>query len=500
MPDYAIGTSAAAEPRTPEARLLDRILVQGIAWTGVTRWLTQLLSWASTLVVARLLTPSDYGLVGMATVYVGFVHMINDFGLTAAIIHQRDLDEHQLARLGGLALLIGLALFALSVSLAHPVASFFGEDAVRWIVIALSVTFVTRAFQVLPRALLVRELAFRRMAWLDSLEAVALTLATLVLAILGFEYWALVGGAVLGGVAGSILAMAWRPHRLEWPKELRSMASALRFGREMAISQVAWYVYSNADFAILGRVLGKAPLGAYSLGWHVASVPVERVSVLVGRVTPGVFAAVQNDPAALRRYLRLLTEGLALITLPASLGLALVADEFVLLVLGETWRQAILPLRLLAAYAGFRSLMTLVPQILIYTGHSRRNMQFNLLAALVLPASFYLGTHWGTSGVALAWLLVYPIVVIPFCLRHALRIIEMPARSYLHALWPAVTGTLAMGTAVLAARLVTPDGWPAALSFAVQVLSGIAAYAAVVLPGHAPRLRALWALVREVRE
>src|SRR5207302_11184522 len=122
-------------------------------------------------------------------------------------------------------------------------------------------------------------------------------------------------------------------------------------------------------------------LGAYSIGWTLSSIPVDRVTALVASVTPPVFSAVQHDRVALQRYLRNLTEGLALITFPAAVGIALVADEFVTAVLGEQWHAAIAPLRLLALSAALRSISPLLPQIIVSTGHTRRNMQFTILAA-----------------------------------------------------------------------------------------------------------------------
>src|SRR5213083_297141 len=182
---------SAAPSSQPGARELDQSLLRGIAWTGGARWATQLLSWASTLVVARLLSPSDYGLVGMAMVYLGFVQLVNEFGLGAAIVTRRDLNEHQIARLGGFALLLGFGFVGLSGVVAAPMATFFKEPPVRWIVLASSLTFLTSALQILPRSLLTRDLDFRRLAWADGADALVVTCGTLLLAVLGLRYWAL---------------------------------------------------------------------------------------------------------------------------------------------------------------------------------------------------------------------------------------------------------------------------------------------------------------------
>src|SRR5438445_461256 len=148
----------------------------------------------------------------MATLYVSFAQMISEAGLSAALIQQRGLTEDQVARLGGVALVLGVGFAAISLALSTPIAWFFGEPSVRWIIMALSATFLTRGLQVLPRSLLARDLEFRKLAWIDGFEAVTVALMTLVLAVLGLRVWALVLGTLLGNLATSLLCLRWRPH------------------------------------------------------------------------------------------------------------------------------------------------------------------------------------------------------------------------------------------------------------------------------------------------
>jgi PST family polysaccharide transporter len=476
---------------------LDRSVVRGVAWTGVAKWSTQLVSWVSTLLVARLLTPADYGLVGMAMVYIGLAQLVNEFGLAAPIIQQRTLTTDQLARLGGLAVLVGVALCAFSIGFAGVLAGFFGEPAVQNVVIVLSLAFVARSLHVLPRALLVREMRFPRLAIVDVVEAVALVSLTLTLAFLGAGYWALVLGSLGSACAAAAALLVVRPHRLAFPRRFRSLTAPIRVGWQVSVSHVAWYTYANADFAIVGRVLGTVALGAYSIGWYVASVPVERVSALLARVAPSIFAATQDRPQATGRYLLGLTEGLAFITFPASIGLALVADEFVRVLLGPQWEAAIVPLRLLTLYAGLRSIMTLPPQLLTMTGHARLTMWYSIVAALILPLLFLAGTTWGTTGVAVAWIVGYPLVALPTFLRQALRVVGLPARAYLRALWPALSATLIMAAAVLAVRATTAT--TGVVSLALHVGTGAVTYAGAILLLHRDRVGRFRELIRMAR-
>ena len=477
---------------------LDRSLVRGIAWTGGVKTAVQTLSWLSTLIVARLLSPTDYGISGMAMVYVGFVQLVNEFGLSSAVVQRRDMTEDQIAKLGGLSVLLGASLCTLSIMAAPLVAVFFHQPAVRAVVIVLSTTFLTSAFQVLPRSLLTRELKFRPLATMEAAEAVSSTGVTLTLALLGMGYWSLVVGAVTGRVVSTVVALVMYRHRIAWPFPLGQIADSVRFGSHLAVAGVAWYIFRSADMTVVGKRLGDVALGAYTLGWTLASLPVDRISSLVARATPAIFARVQDDPLALRRYVVTLTEALAFLTVPVATGLALVADDFVVVVLGQGWRPAIAPLRLLALAAVFRSTVPILSQVLVATGQSRRNMQGTVGIALILPALFVVASRWGLSGIALVWLAAFPVASFFLYLRHALAAASLTPLEYLKALWPAISGAAVMCIAVLLVHQ-TLAGLAPAPRLAVEIVTGALAYCAIIVLLHGARLRTFVATLRGLR-
>ncbi len=487
--------AAAADRR----QSLDRTLVRGLAWTGAARAVTQALSWLSTLVVARLLDPADYGVFGMAMVVVGFVQLFAEIGLGSAIVQRREMPRDDLARLGGLAALVGLGLAAATLTLAPPIAAFFREPRVAGLLAVMGLAFLASGFQVLPYGLLTRDLRFDRAAIIDGLESVVFATTTLTLAVLGFRFWALGLGFVAGKIVAAVAAAAACPHPLAWPRRLGDLRDAIQLGGHVVGSRLAWYLYSNADFFVVGRLLGTAPLGAYTIGWNIASIPVDKVSAVAGRVTLPVFSAVQRDNASVARYLKAMTEGLAVITLPISVGLCLVAPALVGLVLGPRWQPAVVPLQILSAYASVRALLTLYPQVLIAIGDARRNFRVALLLAAVMPVAFIVGARWGTTGVALAWVVAYPVVAIPMVVRYTLRRLGVAPADFVTALVPALAGTAAMVPVQLAVHQFAPSAWPEAVRLVLEVTLAGATYALVLFTGFRARLRALTALFRSPR-
>jgi PST family polysaccharide transporter len=463
------------------------------------KWITQVLSWICTLLIARILTPADYGLVGMGTLYTGLIQLVNEFGLGSAIVRDRTLDDEHISALGGLSVALGAALCLISIPLSFPLSWFFHEPAVRPVIAVLGLTFLISSVKVLPRSLLTKELRFREVALLDALEAGLGSLFTLAFALAGYRYWSLVLGVVLGSLISTLAMLRRRPHPLAWPRQWASGTHSVRFGQHLVVSRIAWYLYSNADFAVVGRVLGRVVLGAYSLGWTLASIPVSRISALVGQVIPAVLARVQDDQAELRRYLYLLTEGLAFLTFPLSIGAFLVADDFVRLALGDKWAGAVLPLQLLSVYAAVRSVTTVFSQLLVVVGRSQEMMRISLFALVLMPPLFYFSAiRWGAAGVAAAWIVGYPIVLVP-AFRQVFAVTGANLRGYLRAVWPALACSVLMGATVFGLQRLLPLSASPLLRLAGEVTVGVAAYGLALITLYRSHVQAYWSMVKTLR-
>jgi len=476
---------------------LDKSLVFGIAWTSGMKWFGQLLSWASTIVVARLLVPADFGLIGMASVYFGLVMLLTECGLGATIVIKRELTVNQLAQLNTLSVLIGLTALAVSVAGAKPVAHFFGAPSLRWVVVVMSVACVITAFQTVPSAVMQKEFQFRSLAIFEGCQSLVAAVSTVVLAFLGFGYWALVLGNLTGISVLITLLLTKHSQHFAWPRT-QEIKECLTISSHIWVSRLAWYLQSNADFLIAGRMLGQWALGIYTIGWDLASAPVDKVSALTARVTPALFTAVSSDSAALRRYLLMLTEGLALITVPMSWGLAIVADEFVLLVLGDKWQASTGPLRILAILAALRCVVGFLPQILNATGASRLSMYNGITGGILLPVGFYLGSRWGIVGIAMAWLITYPFLVFPLY-WWVFRRIQMGTTQYLRVLWPTLSASAVMVASVAILKLFLPSAWELALRFFLEVVVGIVVYLAIIGSLHRERVSTITRFLRDLR-
>jgi len=492
----ALPQTPVADARADAHRAhLGRSLTHGVAWMGSAKWMSQLFTWVSTIVVARLLTPEDYGLVGLAMLFLGVVTLFSEFGIGTTVVTLRDLSDEQLAEVNTLALLLGLAGFALSCAAAPLLARYFDAPNLTLVVIAMASNFIISSTGVVPRAMLQRELRFRDLALNDGLQALTLAVGSVAFAMLGFRYWTLVLSAVLGTTFAAVAARRLVPVRYRWPR-WEALAPAVRFSRQTIVGRLSWYVYSNADFFVAGKLLGKDALGAYRFAWDLANAPGEKVTSLVGGVTPGVLSAAQHDPSALRRIALRVTEALSLITLPACIGLALVANNLVPLVLGEKWLEMVAPLQILGLAAALRSVTPILPQILVVIGRNRDMMRVNLVGAIVMPLAFLFGSRWGTTGIAIGWLTAYPLCVALPMAWLALRSMSLPALTYLRAFSASGTGIAVMTGAVLAARQLQPVDAGRLAALMLDVAVGALSYASSLFLFHRDSIMALVQRVR----
>jgi len=480
-------------PGAPDDRWLSRTVVRGVAWTALVKWTGQLASWAAVVVLARVLTKADYGLVGMATLYLGLVRILTEGGLGTSIVALRQLGRDEIAQFNSVALVLGLGGAALTLAAAVPAGWFFRAPNLPPVMALLSVTALVSSFRLVPGAVLQRDLRFRALALIDGVQGIITTACTVWFALLGWGYWSLVGGGLVGTVLAVLVNLGFAPQPYAWPR-VSSIGRYYSFTRDVLVGRIAWYTYTNADFLVAGRMLGAAALGAYTFAWSIASVPVEKVTALVQQVSSAVFSRLASDRAGMSRMLLRLTEGLLVVTLPASIGMAAVADDFVRVYLGSGWDEVVLPLRILCGYAAFRAVVSLLPQALTMLGDTRFLM-FNAVGrAIALPMAFVIGSRFGAAGIALGWVLVYP----PFIFQvygRLFRRLELTIGEYLAPLVPTIRGSAVMLAAVLAVRAGLGEASPGLRLAATVLTGGVVYFLAGILPQRA-RLSRLRELLR----
>jgi len=260
---------------------------------------------------------------------------------------------------------------------------------------------------------------------------------------------------------------------------------------------MAWYGYSNSDFFVAGKMLGSGPLGNYSLAWNLSHVT-DKLTTLVLQVTPPVLAKVQDDKSELRRYVVRISEAMALTVMPLMIGLALVAGDFVPVVLGRQWGQMVFPLQVLSAYAIVNVVLPLFAQVLNVTGHEAFGMRHNILQFLIMPCLFAIGAYLdGVNGIVLAWVLGHPFLGLRLA-RYTLKTIDLSlARYFVDALGPSVVACLIMSAAVMSTHVLWPTPTPGIARLASEIAIGATTYVATLLMFFSRRLVGIRAFAQQ---
>lgn len=453
-------------------------VVSGLYWSAGGRLAAQAVSWAITIVVIRVLSPEDYGLLAMATVFVEFFAMMSQFGVGQAVVQAPDLDERKLRQMFGFAIVVNGALFAALFLGAPLVAVFFGEERLTAIVRVLAVPFLLSAFGMIPGAQLARKLAYKTGALIGLFGSIVGSVTTLVLALTGAGVWSLVWGSLAGAAWGVVICNIVSPF-FKWPVfSFRGTRELLLFGGNVTITRILWFWYSQADTIIAGKLLGKELLGVYSVSMHLATLPASKLSALVNQVAFPAFARIQHDRERYASHFLLAVRLLSFAVFPALWGMSSIAPELVQVLLGDKWLEAILPLQLLALIMPVHMFAPFMNTAANGIGRADVSAKQVLIAALVMPVAFLIGSQWGLVGLALSWVIAFP-VVFAAAIWLFVPVVGLRARDLLGAMAPTVLVCAGMYLAVTVARAILGSAMTDVALLTVLVLTGVAAYAAL---------------------
>jgi teichuronic acid exporter len=377
-------------------------VIGGLGWVAGTNFLGQLATWSITIVVMRLLSPTDYGLLAMASVFVAFLGLMATAGLGPAIVQAGTLDDAILRQLLGLIIIVNAVLFCLLYFAAPIIADFFDEPRLVVIVRVLSSQFVISCFSVIPESLLARALKFKIRALVNLGAQLAGGALTLALAFSGYGVWSLVAGAIFSTTINMVGVNFAAPY-LHWPHfSFLGAGTLISFGGKVTAGRVLWFFYSQADMFVAGKLLGKEALGFYSVAMHLASLPVQKVSGILNQVAFPAFSKIQNDSATVKLHVLKSVRILSFLSFPVLWGISSIAPEIVQLLLGPKWEPAILPLQILPMIMPLRMISnSFLPSAVDAIGRPDITMKNLIGASIIMPVAFLIGCQWGSRVYAL---------------------------------------------------------------------------------------------------
>ena len=452
---------------------------RGVFWSGISQFSTQIYQFIVIIILARLLFPEDFGIIGMALIFTGLVQTINELGLGAAIIQKKNITDSHLSTSFWISLGLGIILCITTVIFSPYMADFFKNELVGPVVSVLSIGFILGAGGVIHRSLLQKNIEFKKIAVTEISASVMSGIVSVILALLGFGVWSLVFGTVLSNFTRVVLlwkVCTWRP---SMTFDLTSFNELFSFGAHVMGSRFLNYIDSNVDYLLIGKFLSATALGHYTLAYQFSTFPLTRISSIITSVTFPTFSIIQEDNDMLRyAYLKVI-KYISLVTFPLLAGLIVVAPEFIPIVFGEKWGPMIVPLQILCVAGALKSVGTTVGSILLSKGRADIQFKWNILTAIVLFIAILIGIRYGIIGVAMA-------ITIMSCLLFLIiqkivnNLIDLNFSDYFKALYPAITGSIFVIISVLIYQKLSMYSHLDIFSLMSSIVLGIVVYILVM--------------------
>lgn len=375
---------------------------RAVVWNYISFASGKVLVLVTMAVLARLLTPADFGIVGYTTLVIAYLGVLMDLGFGAALIQRRHHVAEAAETVYAVNLILGGVLTAATALGAPLVADFFREPLVTPLLRVLSFTFILEALGSVPLVLLKRDLAFRRKLIPDIGRSIIKGAVSIGAATAGFGVWALVWGQLAGVMASVILAW-WvvdhRPRPRLHRGELRSLS---RFGAPLIITDIQYAIWANLDYVVVGRLLGDSALGIYTLAYRLPELLVQSVwRVLANAIFP-VFSTIQDRADLLRRGYLATIRYTQVIVVPLCVGLFLTAEQSVAALFGDQWAEAVPVLRVMAVFSLIGSVGVNAGDVYKALGRTGVLARLSALELIALVPALLLGARHGLVGVAWA--------------------------------------------------------------------------------------------------
>jgi teichuronic acid exporter len=471
-------------------RSLKSRLARSIFWIAWSRGALQLLSFATTILIAHILAPADYGVMAIATIWTTTIGMLAEMGLGTALIQFRDLEREEIDACFWLTMAAAILGYLLLAHAAGEIADWFGTPKLAEVLPIVGLVLPVTACSVVSDSLLRKRLELDRVSQAEIIGGVVTLPIMLGCAMAHMGIWTLVVGALVGPAVRSATTCAFAP----WLPRLKVGGERFREVIHFSIATMGvkflWVLREQADVFVLGKVAGDVTVGIYDMAKQLALLPSTRISSVVNMLSTPVMAELQDDVESMRTALYRATRLTASLALPTAAGVALVADELVDLLLGPKWTTVTPILTLLCVYAAVRSVDVLLPPVLLVRRRQKFLFWYTAVLLFAVPLSALIGALWyGPKGLVICSTPTYCIVM-AFMARETLKEISGGFLELWRETWTVFLATAIMALVVeTVRRLGLGSGTANFLDLLLLVLTGIVSYLVALIATRSPVIR-----------
>ena len=409
------------------------------------------LNMVSTIVLARILVPADYGLVAMVTTLVNFASLFKDLGLSMAVVQNKEVTHEQVSTLFWINFALSVLLTLLFCAIAPLISLFYHEPRLIMITLALSCTFVFSGLIIQHQALLRRQMKFMTLGLIDIGSRTVGVVSAIVLALMGAKYWALVALTCFSVIANSALIWCFCRWLPGLPRRGTGVRSMLKFGGHLTGFNIINYFTRNLDNILLGRFWGANVLGLYSKAYSIMMLPIAQIRVPLQTVALPALSCVQDDPEQYRRYYLKLIKMVAFLSMPLMVFLFVSAKEVILLFLGPNWSGAVNIFKVLCIVAFLQPVSSTRGLVLVSLGHSKKYLIWGMFNGITTVLSFLIGIKWSAMGVSISYTAANYLTFLP-SLWYVVKDTPIKMRDFFISISGPCVASLVMGTILMLAH------------------------------------------------
>ncbi|GJM25022.1 MAG: lipopolysaccharide biosynthesis protein [Phycisphaerae bacterium] len=474
--------------------------LQGGGFTAGAQISKFLLGLGFTYVLARALTPEDFGIMGMVLVVTGFVARFKDLGLSMATVQRAAVDHDQVSTLFWLNVAIGAVLTLATAAMAPVVVWYYDEPRLMWITVVLSLAMLIGGLTAQHHALLRRQMQFRALAIIQIAAAITAPTVAIILALLGAKYWALVAMHLVAAATiaiGSWVACGWRPGA---PRRSSGVNSMINFGGNLAAASLFNHVSRNLDNFLIGGKLGATSLGMYTKAYQLLLLPIRQINAPVSGVAIPTLSRLQNDPRKYRGFYRRGVQLVTFIGLPIVAFTFVAAERVVMTMLGPQWTEAVLVFQVLAPAAMVTACNIATGWVYVSLAHTRRQLYWTIVESIATTLAFVIGLQWGIVGVAAGCSIAFCVLWLPgiiYCFKPT----PVKLSDFFGSVWRGFCASLiAAGTLYAVSSSFVPGGASIPWLFVDAALYAVAYFGSwLLIPNGWATLNELFSLLRSAR-
>lgn len=472
-------------------------IISSISWSAFAHFIKQFITFIIGIILARLLTPEDFGLIAMIVVFTGFANLFTDFGFGSAIIYEQSEDQELLSSIFWIVISVGFLLTTCGILLSPLIAYFYQNSILKPLTMLLCLNFIFNSLNSIPNSILQKNFKFRELANISISTTVIGGLIGIYLAIKGYGVWSLALSTVIGSLTNSIFLLInckWRP---TFTFNYQKLQKVLSFGSNLVGHRIINYWARNIDNLLIGKYIGASSLGIYNRAYNLMRLPVQQISQVLSRAMFSSFSKIKDDKLLIKEiYLKSISI-IALVSFPLMLGLLAISDMFIISLYGEKWKDVIPIIKIFCIIGLTHSIETTTGWIYLSQGKTDWQFRWEIYASTVKTIGIIIGIKWGIIGVAYGYtisslvFILYPGFKIPGSL------INLKFSEVVRSVIKIFICSIIMSLIIWCLGFLLPDilyGWH---MIGIQVVSGIIIYILLLTIFQVRELETILRIIRE---